>query len=280
MPPQNLCRLIGRGLGSLALVRLPNAILGQRAAATLNVNHRSRAVLGELPTRCGDIAAMVLSLEHPDLRLRKNLQESVDSLGRWRRIPVRIALEWVVRDEVYNDRSLREEVTKLMGTHIAVIDIRKQHIRNHDRAFALTVVRGPFCILIDHLHELVKFEGLPTWHNLLTEFLGRRVQGKCELHLWQLVHEPPHVAHNAHSRNSDAARCKAESLVVHEAVNRRGDRVKVLEGLAHSHEDDVGHRPMSTGVHELLLDFPWPQIPCKAHGACGAEGATQAAAHL
>mmetsp|Transcript_70500 Transcript_70500/g.170688 ORF Transcript_70500/g.170688 Transcript_70500/m.170688 type:complete len:246 (-) Transcript_70500:1-738(-) len=106
------------------------------------------------------------------------------------------------------------------------------------------------------------------------------MQRDCQLHLWQVVHEPPHVVDDANRGHGNAAWCQAKPMWICQAADGRGDAGVILQRLPHAHEDNIAHRPYPAGMHKLLLDLARPEVPLQAHGSGGAEGAAEPAAHL
>mmetsp|Transcript_33354 Transcript_33354/g.84965 ORF Transcript_33354/g.84965 Transcript_33354/m.84965 type:complete len:223 (+) Transcript_33354:569-1237(+) len=106
------------------------------------------------------------------------------------------------------------------------------------------------------------------------------MQRDGQLDFRQIVHEAPHVVHDADGAHGDTARRDTEALHIHQASDGVHDALVVFQRLTHAHEDDVGHRPQSPRMHKLLLDLAGPKVALEPHGAGGAEGAAEPAAHL
>ncbi len=196
---------------------------------------------------------------------------------RRRRWTIGSVWPWIERDQVDFGRQGGEPFGQSDDTGVAVVDPRDQHIGHHEGII---------------FFERVGYQGL-----LEALERGLTVQrhqpgpepvfGGVERHRqFEVRHFQPGQLFNPVDTpgrgHRDVAQGNVQTpLIVHHAHGLNHIR-KIVEGLAHAHEDHVAHRPAvaSTSVVDLPHDFLCRELPHKPQAGRGAEAASHPAADL
>ena len=131
-------------------------------------------------------------------------------------------------------------------------------------------------------------------HQLVAQLVGGGMQADRQVHLGQLVDHAVDPRYDTGGADRDAARPDAEPLRVVEEAHRVEHPIRVVERLAHPHEDDVVGRAAVAGpprrpqrvprrpvpVQHLVDDLAGAQLAGEARLAGGAEGAADRAPGL
>jgi hypothetical protein len=117
--------------------------------------------------------------------------------------------------------------------------------------------------------------------------LGGGVERDRQVHRAALVGHPADAGDDPDRADRDPLGAQPEAARVAQDVGGLHDRVIVVEGLAHAHENDVAQAPrlgrrreLAGDVHDLRHHLGGRQVPAVAHLPGGAEDAAHRAARL
>lgn len=154
-----------------------------------------------------------------------------------------------------------------------------------ERPFKEDVPVAPFGVIAASIHQFGQVPSFGGGDEGLPFSVGGAVQADGEADALPFIGEADDAGDDADGAEGDVAGGEGEAFVVGEDVYGRERVVVVVQGFAHTHEDDVA-QAFATCLQEAVYeeglgdDFAGGEVTLEAHLAGGAEDAAHGAAGL